>query len=91
MDPDANWAKILDPIPSSMYLDPQHLVNICFILQETYQKFKANPPARIKRKAERQRQEREIEEKRRRLNQDRAAQGENIIFYPQKLKQMWKN
>ncbi len=44
-------------------------------MQETYQKFKANPPARIKRKAEKQRQEREIEEKRRRLNQERAAQG----------------
>ena len=23
-DPDSNWAKILDPDPNSMYLDPQH-------------------------------------------------------------------
>ena len=23
-DPDPNWAKILDPDPNSMYLDPQH-------------------------------------------------------------------
>merc|ERR1719319_2065666 len=37
------------------------------VTPETYQKFKANPPARIKRKAEKQRQEREEEE--------RAAQG----------------
>ena len=28
MDPDPNWAKILDPDKNSMYLDPQH----CFIL-----------------------------------------------------------
>jgi hypothetical protein len=49
-------------------------------MQETYQKFKANPPARIKRKAEKQRQEREIEEKRRRLNQERAAQGALTTF-----------
>ena len=24
LDPDLNWAKILDPDPNSMYLDPQH-------------------------------------------------------------------
>ena len=24
LDPDPNWAKILDPDPNSMYLDPQH-------------------------------------------------------------------
>ena len=24
LDPDPNWAKILDPGPTSMYLDPQH-------------------------------------------------------------------
>ena len=24
LDPDPNWAKILDPNPNSMYLDPQH-------------------------------------------------------------------
>ena len=23
-DPDPNWAKLLDPDPNSMYLDPQH-------------------------------------------------------------------
>ena len=23
-DPNPNWAKILDPDPNSMYLDPQH-------------------------------------------------------------------
>jgi hypothetical protein len=46
-------------------------------VQETYQKFKANPPARIKRKAEKQRQDRELEEKRRRLNMERANQGQN--------------
>ena len=23
-DPDQNWAKVLDPDPNSMYLDPQH-------------------------------------------------------------------
>jgi len=45
------------------------------VAPETYQKFKANPPARIKRKAEKQRQEREAEEKRRRLNDERATQG----------------
>ena len=27
LDPDPNWAKILDPDPNSMYLDPQH----CFL------------------------------------------------------------
>merc|ERR1719412_2340413 len=40
-----------------------------------YQKFKANPPARIKRKAEKQRQEREAEERKRKVNEERAAQG----------------
>ena len=24
LDPDPNWAKVLDPDPNSMYLDPQH-------------------------------------------------------------------
>ena len=24
LDPDLNWAKILDPDPDSLYLDPQH-------------------------------------------------------------------
>ena len=24
LDPDPNWAKILDSDPNSMYLDPQH-------------------------------------------------------------------
>ena len=24
LDPDPKWAKILDPDPNSMYLDPQH-------------------------------------------------------------------
>ena len=28
LDPDPNWAKILDPEPNSMYLDPQR----CLIL-----------------------------------------------------------
>ena len=51
---------------------PINLFDISY--QETYQKFKANPPARIKRKAEKQRQEREADEKRRRLNDERAAQ-----------------
>ena len=51
---------------------PINLFDIFY--QETYQKFKANPPARIKRKAEKQRQEREADEKRRRLNDERAAQ-----------------
>ena len=45
------------------------------VTPETYQKFKANPPARIKRKAEKQRQEREAEERRRKVNEERAAQG----------------
>merc|ERR1719322_1729454 len=45
------------------------------ISPETYQKFKSNPPARIRRKAEKQRQEREAEERRRKENEERAAQG----------------
>ena len=45
------------------------------VTPETYQKFKANPPARIKRKAEKQRQEREAEERKRKVNEERAAQG----------------
>ena len=44
------------------------------ISPETYQKFKSNPPARIRRKAEKQRQEREAEEKRRKENEERALQ-----------------
>ena len=44
------------------------------ISPETYQKFKSNPPARIRRKAEKQRQEREAEERRRKENEERAAQ-----------------
>ena len=24
LDPDPNWAKILDPDPNSLYLDPRH-------------------------------------------------------------------
>ena len=32
---------------------------MCFYFQTTYEKFKANPPARIKRKAEKQRLEKE--------------------------------
>ena len=27
-DPDPNWAKIQDPDPNSMYLDPQHWVEL---------------------------------------------------------------
>eukprot|EP00092_Neocalanus_flemingeri_P028822 GFUD01031294.1.p1 GENE.GFUD01031294.1~~GFUD01031294.1.p1 ORF type:complete len:765 (+),score=231.03 GFUD01031294.1:287-2296(+) len=45
------------------------------VTPETYQKFKANPPARIKRKAERQRQEREAEERKRKENEERRQQG----------------
>ena len=44
------------------------------ISPETYQKFKANPPARIRRKAEKQRQERDAEEKRKKENEERALQ-----------------
>jgi len=45
------------------------------VTPETYQKFKANPPARIKRKAERQRQEREAEAKRLKEEEERRAAG----------------
>ena len=45
------------------------------VTPETYQKFKANPPARIKRKAEKQRQEKDAEERRKKENEERAAQG----------------
>merc|ERR1719471_450771 len=45
------------------------------VTPETYQKFKANPPARIKRKAEKQRQEKDAEERRKKENEDRLAQG----------------
>jgi len=45
------------------------------VTPETYAKFKANPPTRIKRKAEKQRQEREAEERRRKENEERMAQG----------------
>jgi len=45
------------------------------VTQDTYQKFKANPPARIKRKAERQRQEREAEAKRLKEEEERRLQG----------------
>ena len=27
MDPELNWAKILDPDPNSMYLHPEHCAN----------------------------------------------------------------
>jgi hypothetical protein len=61
------------------YVLVQHLIQAwkvpIRVTPETYQKFKANPPARIKRKAEKQRQEREAEERRRTLNEERAAQG----------------
>ena len=30
-DPDPNWAKILDPDPNSMYLDPQHWFMVSWI------------------------------------------------------------
>jgi len=57
----------------------QHLIqawkNPIRVTPETYQKFKANPPARIKRKAERQRQEREAEERKRKENEERRQQG----------------
>ena len=45
------------------------------VTPETYQKFKANPPARIKRKAEKQRQEKDAEERRKKENEERLAQG----------------
>ena len=61
------------------YVLVQHLIQAwkvpIRVTPETYQKFKANPPARIKRKAEKQRQEREAEERRRKVNEERAAQG----------------
>ena len=51
------------------------------ISPETYQKFKSNPPARIRRKAEKQRQEREAEEKRRKENEERALQVKiSLVF-----------
>ena len=28
LDPDPNWARILDPDPNSMYLDPQHCCTV---------------------------------------------------------------
>ena len=28
LEPDLNWAKILDPDPNSMYLDPQHWTKV---------------------------------------------------------------
>ena len=28
MNPDSNWAKILDPDQNSMYLDPQHWLHL---------------------------------------------------------------
>ena len=49
------------------------------ISPETYQRFKANPPARIRRKAEKQRLDREAEEKRKKENEERALQ---VIYDP---------
>ena len=34
-NPDQNWAKIMDPVPNSMYLDPRHWWKICNPLFES--------------------------------------------------------
>ena len=35
LDPDPNWAKILDPEPNSIYLDPQHAKTVIFLCKFT--------------------------------------------------------
>ncbi|CAB4063821.1 PAXIP1 [Lepeophtheirus salmonis] len=76
--------KLEDPFRIDFTLLP-HLVEAWKIpirvTPETYQKFKANPPARIKRKVEKQKQEKEEAAKRMRLE----SQGGNNLLEPQSI------
>ena len=36
-DPEPNWAKILDPDPNSMYLDPQHCTKVLKLICLSYE------------------------------------------------------
>ena len=45
LDPDPNWAKILDPDPKSMYLDPQHCMEVLIFVSFSLS-FHLSPPPR---------------------------------------------